>query len=154
MNHPFSPDPFPSYPFDQLLVPQGLHFQLIHHARLALPHECCGLLAGRIHRGQAFVTHVFPLGNALASPTAYLTDPRDLLHAFRSLRQLRCDLLAFYHSHPTSPPWPSRRDLEQNTYGSEVLHVIVSLAEEEPEIAAWRLFPASYQAVPYHRLAS
>mgnify|MGYP005837663397 CR=1 FL=1 len=140
------------YPFDQLLVPEGLHLQLIYHARLALPHECCGLLAGCIHRCQAFVTHLFPLANVLASPTAYWSDPRDLLHAFRSLRQLRCELLAFYHSHPTTPPRPSRQDLEQNTYGSEVVHVIVSLAGEPPQIGAWRLFPDGYQDVPYHRL--
>ena len=29
----------------------------------------------------------------------------------------RLDLLAVYHSHPTSEPVPSRRDVDENTYG-------------------------------------
>ena len=145
-----APGDSPLRPFDQLLIPEAFHAQLVDHARRTLPEECCGLLAGRIHRRQGIVTHLFPLTNALASPTAYQTDPRDLLQAFRMLRQLRCELLAFYHSHPRSPPCPSRRDLEQNTYGSSVVHIIVSLAGETPQIAAWYLFPDGYEAVPWH----
>ena len=39
------------------------------------------------------------------------------------------ELLAIYHSHPTSEPVPSRRDVEENTYGESVVHLIVGHLE-------------------------
>lgn len=141
-------------PFDQLLLPQPLYHQLVEHACRTLPIECCGLLAGVVHRRQGYVTQVLALANALASPVAYRTDPRDLLHAFRLLRRFELELLGFYHSHPTAPPQPSRRDLEQNTYGSAVAHLIVSLAGPKPTLSAWRLFPDNFQPLPCHLIAT
>ncbi|QJW96222.1 M67 family metallopeptidase [Frigoriglobus tundricola] len=134
--------------FSRLSVPDLLFEEVIAHARLELPNECCGLLAGHVAAGAGVVTTRFTIGNDANSPTEYETNPRDLLTAFRRLRGTGADLLAIYHSHPTSAPVPSRRDVERNTYGETVVHVIVSLAGAEPEVRGWLLTEAGGREVP------
>jgi proteasome lid subunit RPN8/RPN11 len=84
---------------------------MLTQARAELPNECCGLLAGRLD--PVAVRHVqacYPLVNALARPTAYLSEPRSMFAAMRDMRELGIDVLAIYHSHPSSDPIPSRTD--------------------------------------------
>jgi proteasome lid subunit RPN8/RPN11 len=80
----------------------------------------------------------YPLVNALASPTRYESEPRSLFDAVRDMRRRGLDILAVYHSHPTSPPLPSRLDRELN-YGPDVVHFIVSLSTEPPTVRGWWL---------------
>ena len=61
------------------------------------------------------------------------------------MRESALELLAFYHSHPTSPPIPSKTDLAQNFYGSEVVHLIISLQGPEPEVRGWHLRETDFQ---------
>jgi proteasome lid subunit RPN8/RPN11 len=110
---------------------------MIAQARAQAPNECCGLLAGCISGGVGRATELWPIGNDLASPTRYQTNANDLLAAFRRLRDLDLELLAVYHSHPSSEPVPSRHDVMENTYGETVVHLIVGLAGAEPEIRGW-----------------
>jgi proteasome lid subunit RPN8/RPN11 len=85
------------------------------------------------------VTERYPIRNDLASRTEYLTNARDLLDAVRAMRPAGIDVLAVYHSHPTSAPVPSRKDIDRNTWGETVVHVIIGLAGDIPEVRAWWL---------------
>jgi proteasome lid subunit RPN8/RPN11 len=131
-------------PFSRLVIPDSILPRVIDHARTELPNECCGLLAGRIADGVGCVTEGVPIANDLASPTQFLTNAHDLFEAFRRLRNLKLELLAVYHSHPNSPPVPSRRDVEQNTYGETVVHLIVGLEGAVPDVCAWWLGESGY----------
>ena len=115
-------------------IPAPIFDAMIEHARVELPAECCGLLAG----AGAAISRCFRLRNELASPAAYRADVRDLFAAFREMREAGLDLIAIYHSHPTSPARPSRVDLAENYYG-DTPRIIVSLAGPAPEIKAFRL---------------
>jgi proteasome lid subunit RPN8/RPN11 len=130
--------------FARLVVPAGLLERVVAHARAELPDECCGLLAGVIADGVGTAAEWLPITNALASPAEYETDARDLLAAFRRMREAGLELLAVYHSHPTSDPVPSRRDVDRNTYGEAVVHVIVGL-RGEPAVQAWWLNEDGYR---------
>ena len=134
--------------FSRLTIPDLLLEEVVDHARRELPNECCGLLAGHIVAGVGVVTTRFTIGNDAASPTEYETNPRALLAAFRAMRGAGTDLLAIYHSHPASAPIPSRRDVERNTYGETVVHLIVSLAETEPRLRGWWLTAAGSLEAP------
>jgi proteasome lid subunit RPN8/RPN11 len=113
---------------------------MVAHAQAELPNECCGLLAGTIGKdGIARIERRYGLVNALASPTEYESDPRSMFAACRDMREQDLDILAVYHSHPTSPPIPSRKDRERN-YMGEVIHFIVGLAQRAtPEVQGWWL---------------
>ncbi|HEY8504267.1 MAG TPA: Mov34/MPN/PAD-1 family protein [Gemmataceae bacterium] len=93
----------------------------------------------------AAVTHCYPLVNALHSPVEFESEPHSMLRAMRDIRKRRLDLLAVYHSHPTSPPIPSRKDVERNWYGPKVMCVIIGLAGPEPDVRAWWLGETGYR---------
>jgi proteasome lid subunit RPN8/RPN11 len=135
--------------FTRLQIPDRLLEEMVAHARESLPNECCGLLAGRVENGVGLATTRFAIANDLASPTAYQTNARDLFAAFRAMRADGTDVLAIYHSHPTSAPIPSRRDVEENTYGETVVHLIIGLAGETPEVRGWWLTEAEYREAEY-----
>jgi proteasome lid subunit RPN8/RPN11 len=135
--------------FTRLVISEVMLAETVEHARQELPNECCGLLGGHLAENVGIVTSRYPLANALRSPTEYLSDPRDMIAAFRQMREHRLELLAIYHSHPTSPPVPSRRDLDRNTYGELVVHLIVGLGGLRPEVRAWRLAERDYREAEF-----
>ena len=134
--------------FSRLIIPDSLLAEVIAHAREAAPLECCGLLAGRVASGGGVVAARFAVGNDAAGPTEYATNARDMLLAFRAMRAAGDELLAIYHSHPTSEPVPSGRDVAQNTYGESVVHLIVGLAGANAGVRAWLLTEAGFREVP------
>ena len=133
-----------STPFVLLRIPQVLFNEMIEQARAELPNECCGLLAGRITGGVGVVTHRYPLVNAAADPRLFESEPRSMLAATKDMNRHETDVLAVYHSHPTSEPVPSRTDLERN-YSEGVVNLIISLAGEEPAVRGWWLTAADYR---------
>jgi [CysO sulfur-carrier protein]-S-L-cysteine hydrolase len=122
----------------RLVIPVALYEAMLAHARSEVPAECCGLLAGTIAEGVGRVTLHLPLVNELKSPTEYESEPRSMFAAHKSMRATGTDVLAVYHSHPSSDPVPSRRDLERN-YSEQVVNIIISLRGEEPDVRAWWL---------------
>jgi proteasome lid subunit RPN8/RPN11 len=134
----------PASPF-RLVIPQSLRAEMLAHAQAALPNECVGFLAGTLADGVGRVTHCLPLVNELASPTEFHTEPRSVFAAFRAMRAAGIDLLAIYHSHPTSAPIPSRKDIGRNTYGPAIAWVIVGLAGDAPDVRAWWLGETDYR---------
>ena len=132
-------------PFTRLVIPRELVDRVIDHARRELPNECCGLLAGIIAEGVGYAFERASIRNDLLSPTGYLTNARDLFEAYRAMRAAKIEVLTVYHSHPTSEAVPSRRDVEENTYGDSVVHLIVGLAGPEPEVRAWWLTEGGFR---------
>jgi proteasome lid subunit RPN8/RPN11 len=136
-------------PFNRLEIPAPILEEMIAHGRDELPNECCGLLAGRISNGVGISITRFAIGNDEASPRVFMSNARDMFYAFRTMRESGLELLAIYHSHPTSDPVPSSRDLEQNTYGESVVHLIVGLAGPQPTVRAWLLMEKGYREVEW-----
>ena len=121
---------------------------MLEHARAELPNECVGLLAGRFEETPGGrvgrVERRYALVNAAASPKLFLSDPRSLFEADKDMRKHDLEVLAIYHSHPTSEPVPSRTDLDQN-YWPGVVSFIISLAGSEPEVRGWWLTDRDYR---------
>jgi len=65
-------------------------------------------------------------------------DPAELIGAMRHLREAGQELVAIYHSHPYSAPYPSATDLDQNQY-PEVAHLIIGREEGEWRVRAFQL---------------
>lgn len=97
-----------------------LRISVEHAARIrmlaeqAYPHECCGVLLGKLEGGERFVREVVPARNA--SPemdTRYSIAPEDLIAVQRRAREAQLDIIGFYHSHPNhSADW-SNTDLAE-----------------------------------------
>jgi proteasome lid subunit RPN8/RPN11 len=116
---------------------------MVRQAREELPSECCGLLAGTIERRRARVVKRYALVNRKASPVAYEAEAAGLFAAFKEMRRLGLVELAFYHSHPTSPPIPSKTDLAC-AFWPHTVTLIISLAGDKPDVQGWWLTEESY----------
>ncbi len=105
------------------------------HAREGLPLEICGMLGGE--EGTASV--LYRITNAEASGVHFLMDSREQLDAMEDIDAKGLDLMAFYHSHPVNPAWPSEEDIRLAFY-PDVFIVIVSLMNpRESEVKAFRI---------------
>jgi len=130
----------------RLLIPRPILAAMLAQAAEELPNECCGLLGGsRSADGRLLHARtIHPLVNAAGSPNAYESEPRSMFDAMRELRQSDLDVVAIYHSHPSSPPVPSRRDLAQS-WGEGVVNLIISLQSAQPEVRGWWLAATDYR---------
>jgi proteasome lid subunit RPN8/RPN11 len=122
---------------------------VVSHAALESPMECCGLLVGPADlaaAGGCRVTGNVRCRNVRASPTAYQIDPADHFAAIRDLRGSGRAVVGAYHSHPRSPAAPSDTDRREAFY-PDFIWLIASLADEMPDIQAYRLSGGNFVPV-------
>ncbi len=99
-----------------LRIDQTCYEQLRRHGEETYPHECCGVLLGRVEdEDQRLVTSIARAGNTRTdSPqNRYNIDPRELITIQRQARELGLDIVGFYHSHPDHPARWSSTDLAE-----------------------------------------
>ncbi|HNP69660.1 MAG TPA: M67 family metallopeptidase [Kouleothrix sp.] len=93
------------------------------HAAQSYPHECVGLLVGRLVGGAKHVTEIYRAPNTWSAEVGltdaehehslrdrFYLDPRDYIKADRAARAQGLDIVGCYHSHPDHPAIPSERD--------------------------------------------
>jgi [CysO sulfur-carrier protein]-S-L-cysteine hydrolase len=135
-----------------LRLPRDLYQAMLAQAKSELPNECCGLLAGIVIPADATpttgplgqVVGRYPLVNAARSGVLFESDPRSMFDAMREIEGRGWQILAIYHSHPTSAPIPSKTDLERS-FDPGVQNLIISLQNGEPLVKAWWLTAEQYQ---------
>jgi proteasome lid subunit RPN8/RPN11 len=89
---------------------------LRRHGEETYPHECCGILLGRMDDdGVRTVSSIAHCGNTRSdSPqNRYRIDDRELIRVQREGRERGEDIIGFYHSHPDHPARWSPTDLEE-----------------------------------------
>jgi len=102
-----------------LRLGQSHYGALRQHGEETYPHECCGVLLGRMEDdGTRVVTSIARAGNTRTdSPqNRYNIDPKELVRIQREARERGEDIIGFYHSHPDHPAQPSKTDLEEAHY--------------------------------------
>jgi len=118
------------------------HYEAIrHHGEETYPHECCGVLLGRIDdtadaaASTRIVTSIARAGNTRTdSPrNRYNIDPKDLIRIQREGRERNEEIIGFYHSHPDHPAQWSQTDLaEAHWFGCS--YVITSVEKGKAEL--------------------
>jgi len=108
---------------------------MVAHAREEAPREACGLLAGR----GGGITRLIRCANVHPTPTTrYVIDPREQLKAFRTIEAAGEELVAIYHSHPVSQPYPSPTDRAEAHY-PDAYYVLGRVRTGKPEGRAFRI---------------
>jgi proteasome lid subunit RPN8/RPN11 len=130
----------------RLVIPRDLHDQILSQAQAEQPNECCGLLAGKVAEGIGRVVLAYPLPNsAQMKARRYLADTHALLRANKDIDERGLEILAVYHSHPTSPAVPSATDHEQWGHGEEVVCLIITLLENPPVMHGWWMMETEHR---------
>jgi len=113
---------------------------VLAHARVDMPRECCGLLVGI----PGLIVDSVRALNLAEGTTRFLVDPRDHVRAIRDARRRQLDVTGFYHSHPRSAAYPSETDVAEAGYAGAI-HLIVGIdGAGQPET---RLFSIDGDAV-------
>ena len=121
-----------------MVVAEAIREELLEHAREEAPNEACGLVvlrddtAVRYERGR----------NAAASPYRFRleVDPEVWFLEDEGYQ------LAVFHSHPSSPPRPSRTDLAQIGLWEGRPYLILRV--DTGELAAWRITDGTAEEAP------
>jgi proteasome lid subunit RPN8/RPN11 len=112
---------------------------MIDHARAEYPNEMCGLIVGDGPAAEGGAPLRWePTPNRAASPLRYEIHPDDLLRLTIATEQAHEEFWAIVHSHTHSPARPSGTDIGLAFY-PDAIYLLVSLAEDEPAVAAWRI---------------
>jgi proteasome lid subunit RPN8/RPN11 len=98
-----------------LRLPQSVLQAIETHGEQTYPHECCGILMGRVTDNGIEVADRIPAGNANVNSAhnRYDISPQDLIRAQREGRAKSLDIVGFYHSHPDHPAFWSATDLAE-----------------------------------------
>lgn len=124
-------------PVRSLALSAELRDSIVAYLRQCLPHEGVGLLAGSRIGSALIAVRFYPGQNMDPSPRRYTMDPTDVMPALADMKRRETRLGAIVHSHPNTPPVPSRTDLvEANLPG--VLSLIVGFSPVV-ELRAWSL---------------
>jgi proteasome lid subunit RPN8/RPN11 len=122
-----------------VVIPDDVRAQLVAHAEREAPNEACGLILFRNGRAERYE----PGRNAAASPYRFeleFDDP-DVWFAEDEGYEL-----AVFHSHLSSPPRPSRTDVENIGLWERKPYVILSL--RTGDLAAFRIEDGQINELP------
>jgi [CysO sulfur-carrier protein]-S-L-cysteine hydrolase len=112
-----------------VVIPAEVRSALVEHAEAERPNEACGLIASHNDVAERYI----PGRNRDASPYRFDldVDPETWFLEDEGYE------LAVFHSHLSSPPRPSRTDVENIGLWEGRPYVILSLGTGE--LAAWRI---------------
>lgn len=121
-----------------MVIPAEVRSALVEHAEAERPNEACGLIALR----DSVAERYFPGTNRAASPYRFELeiDPEVWFLEDEGAE------LAVFHSHPSSPPRPSRTDVESIGLWEGRPYLILSL--RSGELAAWRIADGAIDSLP------
>lgn len=87
-------------------IPETIYSEMLAHVVAGYPNEACGALGAKDDR----VVKHYPTANAAEHPDDFsIIDPEELLHIYDDIDMYDGEMI-YYHSHPRSEAYPSRRD--------------------------------------------
>jgi proteasome lid subunit RPN8/RPN11 len=121
-----------------VVIPASVRSALVEHAAAEQPNECCGLIALRDGIAERYIA----ARNAAASPYRFELDVEPEAWFLEDEGYE----LAVFHSHLSSPPRPSRTDVENIGLWEGRPYVILTL--RTGELAAWRIRDGRIESEP------
>src|SRR5919204_1160268 len=121
-----------------LVVPAAIRRELEEHAEAESPNEACGLIAFR----DGVADRYLPAKNAATSPYRFELEPRDPMDFFLEDEGYE---LGVFHSHVSSPPRPSKTDVENIGLWEGRPYLILSL--RTGDLAAYKIRDGQIEAI-------
>jgi proteasome lid subunit RPN8/RPN11 len=121
-----------------VVIPAEVRSALVEHAEAEEPNEACGLILLRDGRAERYV----PARNAAASPYRFEIDADPEVWFLEDEGYE----LAVFHSHLSSPPRPSRTDVENIGLWEGKPYIILTV--RTGELAAWRIRSGKVEPEP------
>ncbi len=113
----------------ELQIPNNIFKQILKQAKAEAPIEACGILAGK----DGEVEKLYKMTNADQSSNHFMMEPKEQFKVAKDIRSAGLEMLAIYHTHPTTPARLSAEDIRL-AVTPDVAYVIVSLQDTEPAV--------------------
>lgn len=131
-----------------LALPRAVLAAMLAHVAAGYPNEACGVLAGD---SAGTVAQHFAATNASETPRTFSEiGAKELLAIWNEIDAHDWTMLAYYHSHPETPAYPSPRDVLWSHNWPGTYYVIFSLADRERPVV--RAFLIEGETVMEHRI--
>lgn len=114
---------------DFLIIPRRIFDEMLAHCRQGYPNEACGILAGKDNG----ISKLYTLANVEDSPVSYMMDSSEQFRVMKDIRLNALSMVAIFHSHPSSPAYPSAKDVSLAFY-EDCVYIIASLMETTPVV--------------------
>ncbi len=105
--------------------------RICRHGEETYPHECCGVLLGRMDGDVRTVVATERCENTQAASDWFNIDPRQIVRIQREASAAGQDIVGFYHSHPDGAARWSPSDLRE-AHWLGCSYVIVSVGKGKP----------------------
>lgn len=131
-------------------ISKPLYDQVINHCQKQLPYEACGLLAGT---NQNDVLSIWPLENENKSRIRYYVSKKVVNKTLNQIASKGQKVLAIYHSHPKTAPYPSYTDIRHHP-DEDVKMIIISFKKNIPQLRCFAINAPTYEQYPFHIITS
>lgn len=125
-------------------IKKSIITQMIEWMKENIPLEACGILIGK----EGIVDEFIKMENIAKSEKFFEMDPTELMKVFDYVDDINKEVIAIFHSHPITEPYPSKTDLERNEIIDHLIFVISSLRTGTPEIKAYTIKNKNVQEIP------
>jgi [CysO sulfur-carrier protein]-S-L-cysteine hydrolase len=133
--------------FTSFPILNNIYQEMIHHCKMDLPYEACGLLSGK----NGITENIWKMKNTKRSKIAFSMDIEEIRSIFELIYNRNESLLGIYHSHPTDQASPSADDIALNNY-PEVGHIIISFASSTPIVKCYCIQENIVNELPIEQL--
>ena len=114
-------------------LPPDLLDEIVEHARLEAPNECCGLIGAK----DGVATSVHRMRNLKASPLAFEMHGPDVMRVIDAIEDDGGELAGMYHSHTRTEPYPSQTDVNFAANWPGLEWIIVGLSGDEARVRSF-----------------
>jgi len=113
----------------ELQIPNNIFKQILKQAKAEAPIEACGILAGK----DGMVKELYKMTNTNRSSDHFMMEPKEQFTVVKDIRLSGLEMLAIYHTHPTTPARLSAEDIRL-ALTPAVTYVIVSLQSADSPV--------------------
>ncbi|OIJ18558.1 hypothetical protein BKP45_19150 [Anaerobacillus alkalidiazotrophicus] len=119
---------------DTFIMKKEVYLEMINCCRQKLPLEGCGLISGR----EGFGETLWCLPDSSISQSMFYISQDTLFSVVKQIEKRNEKLTGVFHSHPTTPAYPSSYDIRNNPY-SHLAYLIVSFKKSEPDVGIFKI---------------
>jgi proteasome lid subunit RPN8/RPN11 len=115
-------------------IKKAIYEEMASYCKSGLPNEVCGLLSGINATGQT----IWKIKNESLNPNRFYMSAEAIKIAVMKMERNGEKLSGIFHSHPSSPAFPSSCDIENNPY-HDLAYIIVSFYKGKVEVGCYKM---------------
>ncbi|MFC0418135.1 Mov34/MPN/PAD-1 family protein [Cytobacillus solani] len=115
-------------------IKKAVYEDMILYCQQALPHEACGLLSGPQFNGM----NLWKIKNESLNSNRFTMSKESIERTSKNANGIGEKISGIFHSHPSSPAYPSSHDIGNNPYPN-LAYLIVSFYKGKVEVGCFQI---------------